>query len=98
MFLISKWDGMSTTNPSKVCADRIQFQLTLHKEPEEDNQGTSESFDSPLLIPCVMSIEIEFGQRKPCLDWLLTFHPLWHLKCLNIFDWSMFKNDILTKI
>ena len=35
----AKGDGMSTTNPSKVCADRIQFQLTLHKEEEEENQN-----------------------------------------------------------
>lgn len=45
----AKGDGMSTTNPSKVCADRIQFQLTLHEEEEEDNQGTSESFDSTIV-------------------------------------------------
>ena len=40
---------MSTTSPSKVFADRIQFQLTLHEEEEEDNQGTSESFDSTIV-------------------------------------------------
>ena len=40
---------MSSNNPGKVCADRIQFQLTLHEEDEEENQGASESFDPTIV-------------------------------------------------
>ena len=45
----AKSEGISTNNPGKVCADRIQFQLTLHEEEEEDNQATSETFDSTIV-------------------------------------------------
>ena len=37
------------SNPSKVCADRIQFQLTLHEEEEEENQGSNETFDATIV-------------------------------------------------
>ncbi len=40
---------MSSSNPGKVCADRIQFQLTLHEEDEEESQGTSDNFDSTIV-------------------------------------------------
>ena len=47
----AKSDGITSSgNPGKVCADRIQFQLTLHEEGEEDNQGSSsEPFDSTIV-------------------------------------------------
>lgn len=47
----AKSDGITSSgNPGKVCADRIQFQLTLHEEEEEDNQGSSsEPFDSTIV-------------------------------------------------
>ena len=48
VFAGAKSDGISP-NPGKVCADRIQFQLTLHEEEEEDNQGSSETFDSTIV-------------------------------------------------
>lgn len=43
---------MSSNNPGKVCADRIQFQLTLHEEEEEDSGGTCDqavAFDSTIV-------------------------------------------------
>ena len=47
----AKSDGLpSSGNPGKVCADRIQFQLTLHEEEEEENPGSSsEPFDSTIV-------------------------------------------------
>ena len=45
----AKSEAMSN-NPGKVCADRIQFQLTLHEEDEEENQGASETFEDSTIV------------------------------------------------